>query len=179
MKGAPSASNGRAWKFLILTDPKEIKALSLKVVKSVELTRKLTTNFFIKNFFIFGNLRKTIQEPGFKVDLDRIIGDSRAGKDPIFFDAPCVIFLYSPNYGNLAGCDSGIIMTYGMLAAESRGLGTCWIGIAQESLQRLPGLRKFIGIPRGYKPWGCFTLGKPVPKYHRTPPRADLSIKKN
>jgi nitroreductase/Pyruvate/2-oxoacid:ferredoxin oxidoreductase delta subunit len=179
MKYAPSASNERAWKFMVLTDPQKIKALSLKVVDSVSLTRKLVTNFIIKTFFIFGKLRKIIHAPGFKASLDSIIGDSQAGKDPIFYGAPCVIILLAPNYGNLAGCDSGISLTYGMLAAEARGLGSCWIGIAQESLQRLPGLRKFIGIPRGYKPWGCFTLGKPAAKYHRTPPRADLSVKRN
>ena len=176
MKYAPSASNARAWKFLILTDPKKIKTLSLEIVKTISLTRKLVTNFFIKNFFIYGELRKTIKEPGFPVSLDRIINDSLAGKNPIFFDAPCVIFLYSPKYGNLAGCDSGIIMTYGMLAAETLGLGSCWIGIAQESLQRLRSLSKFIGIPRGHMVWGCFTLGKPVPKFNQIPPRPDLSV---
>ncbi len=178
MKYAPSASNARAWKFLILTDPKKIKTLSQKVVNSISLTRKLVTNFLIKNFFIYGQLRKTINEPSFTVSLDRIIGDSLAGKDPIFFDAPCVIILYSPNYGNLAGCDSGIIMTYGMLAAESLGLGSCWIGFAQESLQRLRSLSKFIGIPRGHMVWGCFTLGKPIPIFHRIPPKPDLSVKR-
>ena len=178
MKYAPSASNARAWKFLILTDPKKIKTLSQKIVKTISLSRKLVTNFFIKKFFIYGQLRKTIKEPSFTVSMDRIIGDSLVGKDPIFFNAPCVIFLYSPKYGNLAGCDSGVIMTYGMLAAESLGLGSCWAGIAQESLQRLRYLSKFIGIPRGHMVWGCFILGKPVPKFNRIPPKTDLSVKR-
>lgn len=178
MKYAPSASNARAWKFIILTDQNKIKTLSKKIVQAINLTRKLVTNFFIKNFFIYGQLRKTIKEPSFTISMDRIIGDSLAGKDPIFFNAPCVIFLYSPNYGNLAGNDSGIIMTYGMLAAETLGLGSCWIGFAQESLQRLKSLSKFIGIPRGYTVWGCFTLGKPVPKFNGIPPKTDLSVKR-
>lgn len=178
MKYAPSASNARAWKFLILTDPKKIKTLSQKIVKTIHLTRKLVTNFFVKNFFIWGQLRKTIREPSFPASMDRIIGDSLAGKDPIFFNAPCVVFLYSPNYGNLAGCDSGIIMTYGMLAAETLGLGSCWIGLAQEPLQRLRPLSKFIGIPRGHTVWGCFILGNPVPKFKGIPPKTDLSVKR-
>ena len=178
MKYAPSASNARAWKFIVLTDQTKIKTLSKKIVNSISLTRKLVTNFFVKNFFIWGQLRKTIKEPSFVVSMDRITGDSFVGKDPIFFNAPCVIFLYSPNYGNLAGCDSGIISTYGMLAAETLGLGSCWIGLAQEPLQRLRSLSKFIGIPRGHTVWGCFILGKPVPKFKGIPPKTDLSVKR-
>ncbi|MHA1473934.1 MAG: nitroreductase family protein [Promethearchaeota archaeon] len=178
MKYAPSASNARAWKFLVITDQKKIKTLSQKIVNAISLTRKLVTNFFVKNFFIWGQLRKTIKEPSFTISMDRIIGNSLAGKDPIFYNAPCVIFLYSPNYGNLAGSDGGIIMTYGMLAAETLGLGSCWIGFAQETLQRLKSLSKFVGIPRGYTVWGCFTLGKPVPKFKSIPPKTDLSVKR-
>ncbi|QEE17162.1 nitroreductase family protein [Promethearchaeum syntrophicum] len=178
MKYAPSASNARAWKFLILTDPKKIQTLSQKIVKTIGLTRKLVSNFFVKNFFIWGQLRKTIREPSFVVSMDRITADSLAGKDPIFFNAPCVVFLYSPNYGNLAGCDSGIISTYGMLAAETLGLGSCWIGLAQEPLQRLRSLSKFIGIPRRHTVWGCFILGKPVPNFKNIPPKTDLSVKR-
>ena len=50
MKYAPSASNARAWKFLVITDSKKIKALSQKIVNAISLTRKLVTNFFVKNF---------------------------------------------------------------------------------------------------------------------------------
>ncbi len=178
MKYAPSASNARSWKFLVITDPKKIKTLSEKIVKAIILSRKLVTNFIIKNFFIWGQLRKTIREPSFIVSMDRIIGDHLAGKDPIFYNAPCVIILYSPNYGNLAGSDGGIIMTYGMLAAETLGLGSCWIGFAQETLQRLKSLSKFIGIPRGHSAWGCFVLGKPVPKFNGIPPKTNLSVKR-
>ena len=178
MKYAPSASNARAWKFLVLTDQKKIKSLSNKIVKTIGFTRKLVSNFFVKNFFIWGQLRKTIKVPSFTIAMDRITGDSLAGKDPIFHNAPCVIFLYSPNYGNLGGCDSGIISTYGMLAAETLGLGSCWIGLAQEPLQRLRSLSKYIGIPRGHTVWGCFVLGKPVPKYKGIPPKTDLSVKR-
>jgi nitroreductase/NAD-dependent dihydropyrimidine dehydrogenase PreA subunit len=178
MKYAPSASNARSWKFLVITDQKKIKTLSKKIVNAISLTRKLVTNFFIKNFFIWGQLRKTIKKPSFTISMDRIISNSLAGKDPIFYNAPCVIILYSPSYGNLAGSDSGIIMTYGMLAAETLGLGSCWIGFAQETLQRLKSLSKFIGIPRGYTTWGCFVLGKPVPKFKGIPPKTDLSVKR-
>lgn len=174
MQYSPSASNARQWGFRILTDPNKISFLSQKIVKSIRLTRSLVKNPIIRTCFLFGSVRKQVHTPGFIPSLDRIISTSERGEDPIFFKAPCVIILHSPAYGNLAGCDSGIALTYGMLAAETMGLGTCWIGIAQEAMQRLPGIRNVCGIPKGELPWGCFVLGHPNGSYVRLPPRAPV-----
>ena len=65
-----------------------------------------------------------------------------------------------------------------MLTAETLGLGSCWIGLAQEPLQRLRSLSKFIGIPRRHTVWGCFILGKPVPIFKGIPPKTELSVKR-
>ncbi|WP_457556971.1 nitroreductase family protein [Candidatus Harpocratesius sp.] len=176
MRYSPSASNARSWKFIVLTDPQLIKKLSTKVVKSINFTKKILKNWIVRKLFLFGNTRKIVNEPGFFVSINRVLEDAKNGKDPIFFDAPCVIIIYSPKYGNLAGCDSGIITTYGMLAAEALGIGSCWIGIAQEVMMRLPSIRKLIGIPRGYLPWGCFVLGKSFHQFKKLPPRDPLSV---
>jgi nitroreductase len=34
----------------------------------------------------------------------------------------------------MAGADIGIVLAHLMLAATTKGLGTCWIGFAQEAL---------------------------------------------
>lgn len=176
MRYAPSASNARQWKFHIITDSEKISELSREVVKSIKLTRSLVKNWIIRKLFLFGEIRKQVNEPGFIASLNRIIEESEKGKDPIFFNAPCIIILHSPKYGNLAGVDSGIIITYGMLAAEAKGLGSCWIGIAQEAMQRLPKLRKKFGLQRSQFPWGVFIIGNPKIKYQRLPPRSKLEV---
>jgi nitroreductase/NAD-dependent dihydropyrimidine dehydrogenase PreA subunit len=176
MRYSPSATNARLWKFLIITNKQEIQQLSEKIVKTIKLTRKLVRNPLIRNLFIFGETKKQVSNPGFIPSLDYIIEESEKGNDPIFFKAPCVVILSSPKYGNLAGCDSGIAITYGMLAAESLGIGSCWIGIAQEAMQRIPNIPKKLGIKQKYKPWGCFVLGIPLDEYKRLPPRNPLEI---
>ena len=75
--------------------------------------------------------------------------------------------------------DAGIAFTYGMLAAQSLGLGTCWIGFAQEALHRKKRLRNHFGIPKGFKPWGVLALGEPAISYQRAPPRKPLRIQWN
>jgi len=179
MRYAPSASNQQAWDYLVLTDLAKIKALSDRVVKVMKLGLQLLSNKIIQTLFIHGNLGKQVREPGYLESGWNIIQRAENGEDPIFFGAPCVIILHSPKYGNLDGCDAGIALTYGMLAAQSRGLGTCWIGFAQESLQRLPKLRRWLGIPKGRQVWGVMTLGGPKHKFQWAPPRNPLRVKWN
>ncbi|MHA1743437.1 MAG: nitroreductase family protein, partial [Candidatus Heimdallarchaeota archaeon] len=96
----------------------------------------------------------------------------------IFFNAPCVILHYSRDYPNgLADNDAGIALTYGMLAAQSLGLGSCWIGFAQIRLQKKRKLQKHFAIPKGYKVRGVLILGYPAVRYLRAPPRRPLRVR--
>lgn len=173
---SPSASNGRSWEFIVITDPEKIAELSKQIVKTIKFTRILMGNPIFKNLFLFGETRKKVKHPGFLPSINAKIEASERGEDPIFYNAPCIILLHAPSYGNLAGVDSGIALTYGMLAAETKGLGTCWIGVAQEALQRLPGLRTKFGLKRSQVPWGCFVMGIPSVSYKRLPPRDPLDV---
>jgi nitroreductase/NAD-dependent dihydropyrimidine dehydrogenase PreA subunit len=176
MRYAPSASNEQNWKYIVFTEPEQIQTFSKKVTSIIEFTYKLVSNKIISNVFLWGNIRKMVKDPGFLHSMSNLVIKSKEGKDPIFFNAPCVIVLHSPVYGNLAGCDSGIALTHGMLAAQSRGLGTCWIGIAQETVQRIKKLRKWLCIPKGRQVWGVLILGYPKIKFLRAPPRNPLNI---
>jgi len=71
--------------------------------------------------------------------------------------------------------DAGIALTYGMLEAESLGLGTCWIGLVQGAVPMNKEILKILGI-KGML-LGAFTLGYPAVKYLRTVPRPPLKIK--
>ena len=71
--------------------------------------------------------------------------------------------------------DAGIALTYGMLAADGLGLGTCWIGMVQGAVASNKEILKILGI-KGFV-LGAFTLGVPAAKYHRTVPRAPLRKK--
>ena len=71
--------------------------------------------------------------------------------------------------------DAGIALTYGMLEAETLGLGTCWIGMLQAAIPMNKEILKILGI-KGMV-LGAFTLGYPAIKYLRTVPRPPLKIK--
>ena len=99
----------------------------------------------------------------------------KLGIDPIFFGAPHIIILYYPPNVGFSGYNTAIAITYGMLAAESLGLGTCWIGMAQGVIVMNKQLRELIGIQGNVA--GVVTIGYPDVKYYRFPPRAPLKVK--
>jgi nitroreductase/NAD-dependent dihydropyrimidine dehydrogenase PreA subunit len=156
MRYAPSATNARAWRYVIISDPEKIEALSDEIVK---------TNYAYLGF----------QSGEQALKYFKSIGRG------IFYNAPHLIVLYyrvvekNSVMVGLRANDAGIALTYGMLAAESLGLGTCWIGQIQGAVPRNKEILNILGIKGMIL--GAFTLGYPAVKYHRTTPRPPLKIK--
>jgi nitroreductase len=71
--------------------------------------------------------------------------------------------------------DTGIVMTYGMLAAQTLGLGTCWIGFAKIAFDLNRQIKNLAGVKGRVS--GVMTIGYPDVKYYRCPPRAPVKIK--
>jgi nitroreductase len=157
MRYAPSASNARSWRYLILSDPDKMKRISEEVIK---------TNYLYM---------------GFQSGEQALQYFESIRWEPIFYNAPHVIILYyrtiekNTTMLGLRANDAGIALTYGMLAAESLGLGTCWIGMVQGAVAQNKEILKILGI-KGFV-LGAFTLGFPAVKYRRTVPRGRLRIK--
>jgi nitroreductase/NAD-dependent dihydropyrimidine dehydrogenase PreA subunit len=156
MRYAPSAGNARAWRYLILSDPEKIMKLNDEIVK-VSYTYM-----------------------GFQSGEQALEHFKSEGRS-LFYHAPHVIVLYyrivekSTVMVGLRANDAGIALTYGMLEAESLGLGTCWIGMVQGAVARNKEILKILGI-KGMV-LGAFTLGYPAVKYRRAVPRPPLKIK--
>jgi len=156
MRYAPSASNARKWRYVILSDPEKIKALEIEIAKA--------------NYAYMG-FRSAEQAVKYFKSVER----------GIFYNAPHLIVLYykivekSTVMVGLRANDAGIALTYGMLEAESLGLGTCWIGLVQGAVPMNKEILNILGI-KGMV-LGTFTLGYPAIKYRRTVPRPPLKIK--
>ena len=99
---APSAMNRQLWKFYVLTDKKQINALSPLIVKVANKVLSWAHGV-----------------------------DSSKTTDIIFHNAPVVIFITAPKKNNWAALDIGMCSQNMMLAAKSLGLDTCPIGFAK------------------------------------------------
>jgi len=140
MECAPTGGNFRSEKYSIISDSEKIKELSDAVEQEM---RKL-----------------------FSAQLD-VTRDKY--NSVVYYDAPHVIFVTSTQDHVLGNFNVGNVVTYGRLAAQALGLGTCWIGMTQLAIQSNPQINKLANI-KG-KVVGAFTIGYPAAKYYRVAPR--------
>ena len=176
MRFSPSASNRQNRYYIVLSKKEDIDFLSDKVATLMVRARKYLKLKYLVVPFTRGLVRKRILNPKTKIRLDRFFERRGEGVDQIFFNAPCVIILHAPPYSKMTASDAGIAITHGMLAAHSMGLGTCWIGFAQEYLWRSKKTRKQLGIPKNHNVHGVFIIGHPEQEFLRAPPRREIHL---
>ncbi len=152
MQYAPTANNLQYEKYVVISDREKLKNISDAVIETLTRNPGMKAQYE-ENF----NIRKKYFEV------------------PVFHDAPHVIFVYSLLDMPVTDHNIGIIITYGRLAAQSLGLGTCWIGWVQIAALESKKVMKLAGI-RG-KHMGAFTIGYPNITYKRCPPRSRKPVK--
>jgi nitroreductase len=140
MECAPTGGNFRSEKFSIISDPDKIKELSDAV--EIEMIK------------LFG---------------DQLEATKAKNHSVVYYDAPHIIFVTSPYDNVLANYNMGNIVTYGRLAAQALGLGTCWNGMTQLAIQSNPKIKKLANIKGRIV--GAFTIGYPKAKFYRVAPR--------
>jgi nitroreductase/NAD-dependent dihydropyrimidine dehydrogenase PreA subunit len=177
MRWAPSGHNLQASRYLAITDRSVLQAITDHTIEGFRRFRTIIRMRKVLKPFLLRNLYKVLDSPGLMEGVNAMIRQREQGQDPILFDAPAVIVVYYPNMGALSLLDPAIAFTYGMLAAHSLGLGSCWIGFAVQSLYKDKRMRKLLGVPADMIVAGVMTLGYPVPVYHRVPPRNPLQVR--
>ncbi|MFX1503733.1 MAG: nitroreductase family protein [Promethearchaeota archaeon] len=157
MRYAPSGANNRMWRYLIISDQEKLSKLSTEILKTT---------------YLYGGFESAEKAIEYYKSIKR---------DPVFFGAPHLIVLYYETVQKnmtlltLRANDTGIALTYGMLAAQTLGLGTCWMGGFQGAIPGNKGILDILGI-KGHV-LGAFIVGYPAVKYLRATPRSPLEIK--
>jgi nitroreductase/NAD-dependent dihydropyrimidine dehydrogenase PreA subunit len=177
MRCAPSGHNAQANRYLVITDRSVLDAISDHTIAVFKKFRVIVRMRKLLRPFLPTNLYKVLNSPGLVEGLEDMIQRRERGEDPILFEAPAVIVVYYPNMGSLSLLDPTIAFTYGMLAAHSLGLGSCWIGFAIQSMYKDKGMRKMLGVPPDMIIAGVMTLGYPLPVFHRIPPRNRTNVR--
>ena len=129
---APSACNSQPWHFSVVQNTEIINTLSAESKK--EMLKCDNENF-------------------------KKMGENE--KYNIFYNAPTIIVVsgetdtFSPETDCSAATENMI------LAAESLGIGTCWIGLVNYLLRSKRGQEyiDMLKVPEGYKPFFAITLG--------------------
>lgn len=95
----------------------------------------------------------------------------------IFYNAPTIIVISGEKAAVVPQVDCAAATENMILAAESLGIGTCWIGLVTPLLKSENAQKyiKMLEIPEGYEPYYAITLGykkfpnpKPQPRRENT-----------
>jgi len=132
---SPSAMHREPWRFIIVTDPKKIRELSDAVKRLMPLIGLAA----------------------------RFVERMQSREDTIFYGAPLLILVCAPKGDNWAMLDCGILAQTMFLAAQSHGIGSCFIGFAQ-SLNKDEKLLKELGVPSGQEIVAPLIFGYPAEK---------------
>jgi nitroreductase len=117
---APSAINKQPWHFYILRKPENIQAFSEAIMSSSKMAMFKAG---IKEAF------RSITHPGTFHLKDGV--EFFKASDPVFHNAPLVIFLTSSKTNEWAPLDIGMCAQNMMLAAKSLGVDSCPIGFGK------------------------------------------------
>ncbi len=128
---APTGHNSQQWHFSVIQDAKLIEEANAKTKK------------------------KMCEMP---VDWIQKSGQSPA---PVTYNAP-VLIIVSSGKGAISGAiDCTAAMENMMIAAQSLGVGSCWMGFMRFIFEDDEMMRK-LGVPEGYEPQQAAVFGYPA-----------------
>ncbi|MFX1323437.1 MAG: nitroreductase family protein [Promethearchaeota archaeon] len=143
ISSAPTAMNARILKCIIISNEQKIKEFTNAVIDTIESEAERE------------EYRKMLEQ----------------GPNPFFYNAPHILLLHSKSSWGIT--DAPIAITYGMLCAETLGLGSCWIGGIQRYLMEHKEIQKKVfGIEDDIH--AIIILGYPAVEYFRNPPRSPM-----
>jgi nitroreductase len=135
---APSAVNEQPWLFSVVRDPAVLDRIS-NGAKAHVLAHP-------PQGVALEHLHARLDDPAFHV----------------FYHAPALVVISSRSRGRWATENCALAAENLMLAAAAAGLGSCWIGFAQDWLATPDG-KATIGVPEDCLPVAPIILGHPAP----------------
>ena len=177
IRHAPSGHNAQPCEYVIVKAPEVKKMMADTVIRSFQSFKRLIKMRKLIKPFLSDAFYQYMDDPGTLGGIDAMTGEYRSGIDNIFFDAPVLVIVHVPDMGGLSYVDPAIAVTYGMLAAQGLGVGSCWSGFSMITLKKNKEVHKRLHIPKGRFIAGVMTLGYPLYDYHRVPVRNLLKAK--
>ena len=120
---APNAGNEQPWKFIIVNDKEMMKQLSVESKTNILARIATNPNDYAKKY------QGMLQKESFNV----------------FYNAPCLVMILGFSKLKNLYVDCALAASYFMMAAVSRGLGTCWVNLGTEIHD--PEMINELGIP--------------------------------
>lgn len=128
----------------------------------------------VQNKEVMKKINRAIKDELLKSDNEYFKSFAAEEESDIFHNAPSIIVISGEKSALVPQIDCSAATENMMIAAESLGIGTCWIGLAAYLFksENCPEYAKMLEVPEGYEPYYAMTLGykmvsNPVPQPRR------------
>lgn len=174
---APTGSNSEAIRVIFLKDEKKRKDITKILMKLYVFLKNISSFFIIK--WIFYLLYGKKKAKSLKKALDKMVKNYKSGRDPLFFNAPVIAFIYTFKKESSTPKDDSCYALYNaVLGAESLDLSSCINQLAVISFYtKKRKVRKLLDLPRKSYIYACATFGYPGFSYKRVVFRKDPKFK--
>ena len=137
---APSGHNCQPWHFTIIQNKALIESMNKKIKQQMVLSSHDWANRMgaSEQYHVFHHAPTVV-----------IVSGDKTATSPLPLDGTDI------RYTPLVDCAAGVENI--LLAAESLGIGSCWLGVVNLFFE-LPEVKK-LGIPDSYQPYFAVTLG--------------------
>ena len=165
---APTGSNSQRVHYLVMTSPDEISALGKEIMDfNAKFFKQLEKKPFALLMSIFIG-RKKIDEllnygPGILEAQKRI----QEGEDPLLHHAQALLLVHAEHWDGSPAFNCAVAMYHCSLMAHTLGVGVCFNGWVENSLNNSRKLKNRLGIPKDNKCYGAMTMGYQDIKYRR------------
>lgn len=177
---SPTGTGSRSTGVIIIDNPKTIAAFSEHVYELYEGLEKNLKNriasFFIKRQ-IGKKMMRTLQDfvmPG----MHWYIRWYREGKsNEILRDCPALMLFHSPIYEPMGAENCLIAAFHAIMMAEVMRVGTCFNDLIPPACNRVPEIRKLLGLPDDREVYASITMGYSKYEFKRIPPRELVEVR--
>lgn len=148
---SPNAGNEQPWEFIIVNNKKMLKRMSDESKKNILDRINANPNDYANKY------KGMLQNESYNV----------------YYNAPCLVIILGQSSLKNLYVDCALAASYFMMAATSRGLGTCWVNLGTEIKD--PEMIKELGIPEKSQIVAPIALGYPA-KIPSAPKRKEPRI---
>ena len=166
---APSGLNAQSWCFTIIQDQehlahirRRIRAIYLTLLKMLD--SRVTT--FMLRLQVGQEAVDVLEEA--RPLLEGIVDAERTGADRLFWNAPTLMIVHSPEEDPTGAESAHYAVGNLMLMATAMGLGTCLIGFLTQVAEHDRRVRELIGVPDDHSLDAALVIGHPDVEFLRS-----------
>jgi nitroreductase len=175
----PSGGNSHSYRFTVITEG-DIKDQLYSKLEKIYLNRRRILKYKLlrKLFIIFTDLqtRAFLQDTTYFRRVSFLLDQIEQGEDPIFYNAPLVIVVHTQKLIPTPKEDSVLAAYNIVLMAQTLGLGSCLVSLAQNVINTSRVCKKILNIGKMDRVHAVVVIGYPAVQFRRAVPKRPKPI---